>query len=500
MNVGEHLDKAAVGLANALGLTRHRAASTDEQITVAVARTRVYQQLHRQLVLIAGPDPQQWDQHIAQFSHTLRGLTAHADRAMPNGLPQVPVRGPVGTALHGAAVALTDANNVLQAHLGDRSTPRSPEGLALTARYRQMDNVTVTGRLAVAALALDERLRDDRWLNPPPASSRRKELLLAVNRDVLSEWRVSGTPTAGEIANAGREERGYARDLAPIPPIHTPVLWTTVTSARHAVAATDAARIFLFHHGGRITANEMAATARAGLDITVNLTEVLAHTGMPATPLDGIRKYATSQWGAAARSLSNLRVDTDPGAPALPVASTALRAVATWLHTRLRTEPDPGSTLRTAGTDRRNEAWRHLAGRIAVRLCDVAQHLQSAADGAQAENRMYRPAGLKSEPGRVIQTGDWLLQASTTDPAFSTVIGSLRDAQTPLMTLASMTGVPMLPGTREAENTQTQRRLQAGIEAERAATAPTRPTAAPTANLPSAGQSPTSPRHRSGGR
>ena len=51
MNVGENLDKAAIGLANALVLARHRrATSTEEQVTVAVARTRVYRELHRQLV------------------------------------------------------------------------------------------------------------------------------------------------------------------------------------------------------------------------------------------------------------------------------------------------------------------------------------------------------------------------------------------------------------------------------------------------------------------
>lgn len=459
MNVGERLDETAVGLANALALARHRGpAGVDEQITVAVARTRLYQGLHRQLTLIAGPDRQHWDPHVAQLSRTLRGLTTHADSAMPSGLPTVPARGPVGTALHRAADWLAGANNVLEAHLGDRRTPRSPEGVALAARLGAPDNLAAVGRLALAAFGLDERLLAGPWLDPSPSAGPRRDLLLAVNRDVRGEWLADGTPTAEEVARAGAEDRGFVRDLDPLPPIFTPELWRTVTSARHALAAADAARIHLFNHGGRITAPEISAVARASSDIVVKLTDVMALTGTPAKKLALLREKTESQWASVARSAANLRVDVDPRSPVPPVASTALRAVAAWLETRLRTETDLSSDRsQTAGTERRTAAWRHVVGRIAVRVCDVGEQLRSAVETAQAGSRIYRMAGPVSTSNREVQTGGWLV-TSAAGPPLSTLSRALLEAQKPPATLAAMAGVPTLPGTRAVQIIQAKQR------------------------------------------
>lgn len=507
MTVGDYLDAAAAGLARAVASMRdHPAASADEQATVAVARSRIYRQLYRQLTLITGVEQHHWIRQIptgdpdagrlAKFSELLRDLTLNTNMANLDLLPDVPVRGPVGTALHRAAHALTAANRIIAAHVGDPGSPHTftPEGAALAAGYHEVDNVANIGQLAVATIDLDSRISERRWLTPGSDAGPWRTLLLRADQDVRDVGHVLQVDVARQLAQAGNGVRGFSRSLAPLPRFDRPSAWTAVTTARQAIAAMDAARLSLHRNGNLMTAAQLAAVVRAGLVVTVNASQVLLDTGTTHKPAATAIRPTLQRWSQAARAAGELRSPGRTQVPPVTVTSTALGAVSTWLAGKLRTdirvlntiaaesesEPEPGSRQ----SERLVTAWRQTAGQILTRLHDVTDSLRTAAETIRMDGGLHRPAERDSHPGRLIETAQWRA-VQREDPVFQRLTNSLAGVSNDLRSLASMTGQPshhntaLAPARRHRQTASSRHPPAAGLTAGPASTSPHLPVARP---------------------
>jgi hypothetical protein len=490
VNVGDHLDRAAAGLARAMALIRdHRPASPEEQASVAAARVRIYRQLQRQLALLTGVAPAQWPQRIrtgdldadllARFSKVLQASTVHADNTGRTVLPEVPDGGPVGSAMRHAASALRAANDLLAVHIGNRARPRTPEGAALAVRHHERDNLANTAYLALHASSLDDLLVRTQWLKPGPDAGQWRPLLVTANRDVRDSRRFGRSDLTHQLATAGVREQGFSRVLAPLPRIDHASAWASVGTARQAVEAMDAARMWLFHFSDQVTASQLATAARAGLELTINVSQILNHTGTRSTEAGEVSRPASRLWTDAARAAGVLRSPPGTRIPDVGLASTALVAVSTWLTSNVRTVAGLARRSDKDGPDRLRNGWRRTAGQVAARLSEIAEFLRRAAEKAQRDGKLLHPITTIPQSGRTIQTASWgLLQPG--DPVFRTLTGSLQDVQRPLQSLAEMAGVALPPELRDIARTPTERnaQLQAGT-VHRAVTAPNSPPAPP---------------------
>ena len=471
MNVGDYLEDAVAGIARANALTRtHRPTDAAEQATVAVARTQLYRELNRQLYLLTGLDEPTMAALVdarepdlivlAKFSAWLRDATRRTDEAMPTRLPDVPVTGPIGTTLHQSALALTIANELIADHVGDRIQPRTPEGLALAAGYQQADHLAATGRLAQAAASLDVRLRLERWLHPTPAAGPWTPLILVADHDVRS----SPAADAGRaqvlrfVTAAGARRRGFAWQLESVPLVDDPHRWATVTSARRAVAAMDAARAWLYSHGRDLTADQVNAAARAGLEMTAYIGEVMSRT----THFDSDRvtdmcRAAARPWRNAAFAAAGLRSNLPAGHPKTGVADTALTAVAAWLREHVQSSRSTQGS-RQAASVRRHIASRRTVGRIAARLADCAELLRDGVIAVRRSGNLLIAGSLTRPFGSLVQVTQWTL-APAGDPKYRQLINSLALANVRLLALADLTGEQRPPGRREAERAEASRAI-----------------------------------------
>jgi hypothetical protein len=124
----------------------------------------------------------------------------------------------------------------------------------------------------------------------------------------------------------------------------------TVTSAQHAVAALDAARAWLHNYGHDLTAEQVNAAARAALEITAHLGEVLTRTGGGDHPVTEMCRAAARPWRNAMFAAAALRSNVATGSSNVGLADTALTAVAKWLAGRVQAQPSTGPV------DKRREA------------------------------------------------------------------------------------------------------------------------------------------------
>jgi len=459
VSVGDRLDDAAAGLARAHALTRQPPTGPGEQAVVAVARTRLYRQLERQVGLLTGADElgplavrtaaaDPDASPVVGMRARLHLATERTTAAMPTRLPDVPVTGPVGTALHQAAEAVAAANDLLAEHLGDRRRPRTLEGIALAAGHGEADNLAAAARLAVAAGDVDTRLRRDNWLLPGPDAAAWRPLLLAVNDDVHRSTEAGTTIHAQRVATRGAADRAPGRHLETVPLIDDPNRWATVTSARQAVAAMDAARGWLLHHGDQLTAGQIAATARAALVITAHVGHVLVITGPADAPVSDLGRAAARPWREAGLMAAALRSNIPAGAD-VGTASVAVAAVARWFGKHIRAGQTWRPAQEWAGTDRLGAGWRRTAGQVAARLGDVAELLRAGAEQIQRQGNLLRAGELRRQPGHLVQIPQWA-PAPATDPTYRRMLGALTRAAERAQPLADLAGISRPPGRREA--------------------------------------------------
>jgi hypothetical protein len=462
VNVGDHLDDAAAALARAQALVRAPPAGGAEQATVAVARTRLYRQLQRQVALLIGDGdtavvagqaaagPPEASPANA-MSAWLRQATERTTAAMPTRLPDVPVTGPVGTAVHQAAQAVAAANDLIADNLGDRVRPRTVEAVAMAAGYGQTDNLAATATLALAADAMDIRITRDGWLRPRPGAGAWLPLLLVVGEDVQRNADEGMSVTALRVLGRGAADRAPGRGLRVVPVIDDPSRWTVVTSARQAVTAMDAARTWLLHNSARLSAAQIAATARGAVTIVVRVGQVLAATG-PPDGVSELSRAAAKQWREAALTAAALR-STVPAGTDIGTASTAVNAVARWLTEQLRGEyPHPATEW--ADDARIATRWRRTAAEISSRLADLAELLQDGARQIHQHGNLLRAGTLHRPAGRLIHVPQWV-PVEPGDPTYQRLLGSLTRAAQRSQPLAAAAGVQRTAGRSAAAWTAT---------------------------------------------
>ncbi|GAA0936404.1 hypothetical protein [Virgisporangium aurantiacum] len=453
MNTGDHLDEAADTLARAtVALRDHRPYDPDEQAAVAVGRTRLYEELRRQVGLLAGPgiDP---DIPSASLASSLREATAAVRAAMPAQLPAAPPIGPVSRALVHAVDAIVTVNTGLAGHLGAGSTgPTTPEGVALRAGHGRADNLAAVARLACAAIDLDTRLIVDGWLQPAPDAGSWLPLLMAADTDIVRTEHGNLAIEALRVASRGNAAEAPSRRVNPITG-DQPWRWQLITSSRLLTDALDAARSSLLTNGRDLTTTEAARMARSALICTHHIGHILGHTTAIPNQVAKRARNATTQWRIANGTASLLRSPAKQPVGGY-TADNALRAVADWLSRTIGppTRWRPVAKWPALSPDR---SWQTLASEIAVRLPEIALLMSEQVRRAHEAGGLLRPEALYRQPGKVLHLAQWQ-RAPADDPVCRWLRNSLQRAFNAGTELADLTGVEPPVGIMDAVRTLRQ--------------------------------------------
>jgi hypothetical protein len=209
------------------------------------------------------------------------------------------------------------------------------------------------------------------------------------------------------VTAAGAAERGFARQLESVPLIDDAHRWARVSSAQQAVAALDAARTWLHSHGHELTADQVRASARAALEMTAHIGEVLTRTSREDQPVIDMCGAAARSWRKAALAAAALRSNAPAGSPSVGVASTALTAAAEWLSGHVRSHR-PARAGDQSANSRRDEASRKTAGRIAVRLADCAELLRDGVAEIRRRGNLLTAGKLSRPAGSLVQITQWV--------------------------------------------------------------------------------------------
>lgn len=455
MNTGDHLDEAADALARAtVALRDYRPYDPDEQAAVAVGRTRLYEELERQVGLLAEPtvDP---DLPVAGLGASLREATATVRAAMPARLPDAPPVGPVGRAVVHAVDAIVTVNTALAGHLGtDRGGPRTPEGVALRAGYGRADNLAATARLVGAAVDLDARLMVADWLRLTPDTGSWRPLLMATGTDIDRTEHGDLAVQALRVATRGNAAAAPTRRVNANPIAgDQPWRWRLITSSRLLIDALDAARASLLTDGRNLTTTEAARMAQSALIATHHVGHILANTTPIGPQIAEASQRAAKQWRTAATSAATL---CSPAAQPVGgyTADNALRAVADWFS-RTIGPPHRWRPIAKWPALRSDQAWHVLAGEVAARLPEIALLMSQQVVRAQDEGRLLRAEALYRAPGKVIHLVQWQ-RAPANDPVYRQLRDSLQRAFNAGTELLTVAGVRRPVGVLEAVKARRQ--------------------------------------------
>jgi hypothetical protein len=462
VNIGDHLDEAADAIARAtVALRDHRPHDPDEQAAVAVARTRLYEELERQVNLVDGSVADSDGPNVG-LAASLREATAVVRIAMPAKLPDAPPAGPVSRAVMHAVDALVAVNTSLAGHLAtSHGRPPTPAGIALRAGFGRADNLAATARLVSAALDLDTRLIVDGWLRLTPDAGSWRPLLMATGTDANRTEQGDLAIQALRVATSGNAAEAPSRGVTDAPIFgDQPWRWQLITSSRLLTDAMDAARASLITDSRNITVTEIARMAKSALTATHHIGHVLAHTTSVPERVTLLTRRAAMNWRVGNQAATLLRSSTGPPV-GTNTADNALRAVADWLSRRIG-PPSKWRPVADWPTLRPDQTWQTLVGEIAVRLPEIALLMYEQVVRAQGAGELFRVESFHRVPNKVIHLPQWG-RAPADDPIYRQLRNSLNRAVDASDELADLTGVKRPVGIIDAVKTLQQRGEHATI-------------------------------------